>query len=219
MDFLQKLPDLLQHYELPGWLQQYAPLLEQWLDKQTLNTLLLAFLVFLIGRARKRTRDDLEYYSETISQKLSALRAEVESIPEPSPESSPTATAPDAGRQYWEQIVSLWSSTRQRIDTLIEELPARARKPYSRFDGRSYVPMIERLCLTDRKITHATAQLLLNMSGIFNQNRPTASKTKRETAIEFKKLFDAAIKELPQPPNGDDDETLSAVAPGAPATA
>jgi hypothetical protein len=80
--------------------------------------------------------------------------------------------------------------------------------------------MIQRLCLTARKITQATAQLLLNMSGIFNQNRPTASKTKRETAGEFKKLFDAVMKELPKPPNGDDaDEALSATPAAASATA
>jgi hypothetical protein len=193
LDKLQRLPELAQ---------DLAP----WIDKQSINTFLLFVVLYLIGRARRKMRRDLQYYLDTISQKLSALRDEVESIPEPlSSEVPPPSTAapPYAGVQYWEEIREMWSTARDGIETVIEGLSAASRRPYSRFSRRTYVPIISRLRLTDRAISEDTAQRLLKMSGIFMSNRPTASRTTKITAEEFKKLFDEVMKVLPKPPDDD----------------
>jgi len=95
---------------------------EKLLDKLTLDVLLLLFVVYLIERARRKMRRDLQYYLDTISQKLSALRDEVEAIPETiseddKPPPPPTAQPPNEGIQYWEQIRTQWADVRDRIET------------------------------------------------------------------------------------------------------
>jgi hypothetical protein len=196
IDKLRRLPEIVQ---------DVAP----WLDKQSINTFLLFILLYLIGRARRKMRRDLQYYLDTISQKLSALRDEVESIPETISEEEepppPTAPPPNEGLQYWEQIRTEWADVRDRIETKIDQLPANDRRPYSQIRRGNYATIIARLRQINHAISQVTTERLLKMSDIFHRNRPTARKTKRATAEEYQKLYDDVIKDLPKPPNGDNE--------------
>jgi hypothetical protein len=182
---------------------------EKLLDKLTLDVLLLLFVVYLIERARRKMRRDLQYYLDTISQKLSALRDEVEAIPETiseddKPPPPPTAQPPNEGIQYWEQIRTQWADVRDRIETKIDQLPASARRPYSQIRRGNYETIIARLRTVNQAISQDTTNRLLKMSGLYHVNRPTAKRTKKATAEQYQQLYDAVIKELPKPPDGDD---------------
>jgi hypothetical protein len=196
LDKLRRLPEIVQ---------EVTP----WLDKETINTALLFVVVFLIERARRRLKRNLDDFLLTVNQKLSALRDDVESLPESFSDDEPhppTAPPPDAGLQYWEQIRGQWADVRDRIDTNIAKLSASARRPYSQIKLGNYKTIIARLRQVDKAISEDTTQRLFKMSDIFYQNRPTASRTRRLTAEEYQKLYDAVIKELPKPPDGDGAE-------------